>query len=95
MARRIAIAAVLSLCGYCLGAVLGGLLVAAVSTNHFDRQMEVVMTGAFVTGPIGALIGFIGGFSWSRRHGTLTRIPHPPQEDAEAPILNAKHKVQR
>ena len=70
MARRIGIAVVCALGGYGLGAVLGGLLVATVSSNHFDRQMEIVMTAAFVTGPIGALIGFIGGFSSSRPRNT-------------------------
>jgi hypothetical protein len=70
MARRVGIAVLWALGGYCLGAFVGGLLVAALSSNHFDRQMEVVMTGAFVTGPIGALVAFISGFSWAGRRGT-------------------------
>ena len=57
--------------GYCAGAFAGGLLIAALSSNHFDRQMEVVMTGAFVTGPIGALIAFLAGFSWAGRRTPL------------------------
>jgi hypothetical protein len=70
MARRIAVAIAWAIGGYVLGAVGGVLLVASLSGNHFDRQMEEVMTGAFVTGPLTAVIAFITGMVRGR--------PSPP-----------------
>jgi hypothetical protein len=62
MARRIALAVAWAVGGYIIGAVGGGLLVGMLSSNQFDRQMEQVMTGAFVTGPLAAVIAFVTGF---------------------------------
>ncbi len=42
-----------------MGAALGGVLIALVSTNTHDKNVEMAMTSAFVTGPIGALLGGI------------------------------------
>jgi hypothetical protein len=70
MIRRAAIAIAWGVGGFLVGAMGGGLLVAAFSSNHFDRQMEEVMTGAFVTGPIGSLIAFVSGFVWSGRRNS-------------------------
>ena len=53
--------------GYVGGAIIGGLLVALVSGNAHDKSLEIVMTAAFATGPIGAVIGAITGLAWRRR----------------------------
>lgn len=54
--------------GYLIGAFGGGYLVELLSSNRHDRAMEVAMTGAFVTGPIGAVIGgLVGAFARPRR----------------------------
>lgn len=47
--------------GYAVGVAAGLLLVSLFSGNTHDRGMELVMTAAFVTGPIGAVIGLIWG----------------------------------
>jgi len=47
--------------GYAAGAIGGGYLVYALSTNQHDRELEGAMTGAFVTGPLVAIVGFIAG----------------------------------
>jgi hypothetical protein len=67
MLRRLGIGLLWALCGYLAGAVAGGLLVSAVSSNRFDREMEMVMTGIFATGPLVAAIGFIVGATWGSR----------------------------
>lgn len=47
--------------GYVIGAALGLALVTLFSTNAHDKNVEMVMTAAFVTGPVGAVIGVITG----------------------------------
>ncbi len=47
--------------GYLIGAFGGGYLMELLSSNRHDRALEAAMTGAFVTGPIGAVIGGIAG----------------------------------
>lgn len=53
--------------GYVAGALIGVGLIELVSGNTHDKSMEVAMTAAFVTGPIGAAAGAIAGFVWGRR----------------------------
>jgi ABC-type antimicrobial peptide transport system permease subunit len=52
--------------GYVLGAFGGGFLVSVLSSNTHDRSVEAAMTGAFVLGPLGAVIGAAVGFSKGR-----------------------------
>ena len=54
--------------GYAAGVAVGAALVAAFSTNAHDKSQELVMTAAFVTGPIGAVLGAILG-AWRSRGG--------------------------
>jgi hypothetical protein len=49
------------LAGYAAGAAFGGTLVSVFSGNVHDKDLEIVMTAAFVTGPLGALIGLLAG----------------------------------
>ena len=67
MLRRIGIGLLWALGGYFVGAVVGGLLVNALSRNRFDREMETVMTGAFVTGPVAAVVVFVVGAAGAGR----------------------------
>ena len=60
--KRFGIALGYSLLGYVAMALLGYVAVGQFSTNAQDRQLEAAMTAAFVTGPLGAMIGFIVGF---------------------------------
>lgn len=46
--------------GYAVGLFGGMVLVSMLSSNTHDKSMEVVMTGFFVTGPLMAVIGFVG-----------------------------------
>ena len=46
--------------GYVIGLFGGMALVSMLSSNTHDKSMEVVMTGFFVTGPLMAVIGFVG-----------------------------------
>ena len=55
------------LAGYVIGALIGGTLISLTSGNTHDKGMEVVMTAAFVTGPLGAIIGLIVGLIRGRR----------------------------
>lgn len=45
------------LAGYIAGAVLGGVLVSAFSSNTHDKSLELIMTAIFAAGPLGAIVG--------------------------------------
>jgi hypothetical protein len=61
MARRIAMALVWAVAGYLVGAFAGGYAISVLSSNTHDRAVEAAMSGAFVTGPIGAVMGALLG----------------------------------
>ena len=49
--------------GFLLGAAAGALLISLFSGNAHDKGPETIMTAAFVSGPIGAIVGlFVGAF---------------------------------
>jgi nitric oxide reductase large subunit len=75
--RRFAIGLGCALAAWVIGAFAGGFLISLASSNAHDRSLEAAMTGAFVIGPIAAIIGFMAGFSLSAR---APRGPHdtPP-----------------
>jgi len=50
-----------AIAGYVLGAVVGYVLVLAFSGNVHDPELEAAMTGAFVAGPLLALMGAAWG----------------------------------
>lgn len=43
--------------GFVLGAIMGYFLISTFSSNSHDVAVEAAMTGIFVFGPLGALIG--------------------------------------
>lgn len=53
--------------GYLAGALIGAALIELFSGNRHDKSLEEAMTAAFVSGPIGAVIGLVGAFLWLRR----------------------------
>lgn len=53
--------------GYGVGVVAGAVLVSLLSSNTHDKSVEMAMTAAFVTGPIGAVAGLLAAFVLSRR----------------------------
>ena len=72
MLRRIGFGFLWGIAGYVCGAFGGGFLVSQLSSNRFDRDMEAAMTGAFVTGPLAALIAFaIGAWRAGRQPGRV------------------------
>jgi hypothetical protein len=66
MLRSLAFGFAWALAGYLIGAFGGGWLVTKLSSNVHDRSTDAAMTGAFVYGPVLALIAFIAGFLRSR-----------------------------
>jgi hypothetical protein len=60
--RRLFLALAGLVAGYVAGAALGALLIAVFSSNTHDRSVEAAVTGAFVTGPLGAVLGVAAGF---------------------------------
>jgi hypothetical protein len=61
MLRRLLLGLRWALPAYLLGAFGGGYLVYLTSANQHDRSVEASMTGAFVLGPVAAVIGFLVG----------------------------------
>lgn len=47
--------------GYLVGAIAGYFLIYGLSGNAHDRSAEAAMTGAFVVGPLAAVIAFVLG----------------------------------
>ncbi|MEQ1911326.1 MAG: hypothetical protein ABMA15_21085 [Vicinamibacterales bacterium] len=64
--RRVGIGLLCAVGGFILGALLTGLLIAQVSSNTHDLGVETAMTAIFAGGPLGAVVGFLGGFIWAR-----------------------------
>ncbi len=70
MLKRSLVGCLAGVMGYPLGFGVGLLLVSAFSSNTHDRSLEAAMTGAFVVGPLFAVVGFGLGIAFSgRRRG--------------------------
>lgn len=52
--------------GYVIGAGLGAAAIQLFSSNTHDKSVELAMTAAFYTGPIGAVIGAVVGWMRAR-----------------------------
>ena len=59
MGRRLLFGCLWGAASYVAGALAGGLLTTLLSSNTHDKSMEAVMTGAFYTGPLAAVLGFV------------------------------------
>lgn len=59
--------------GYAVGVAVGAVLISIVSGNTHDKSLEIAMTAAFVTGPIGSVLGLIAAILRTRRSA-----PPPP-----------------
>lgn len=64
--RRLGIAVLVALAAYVGGAVAGGWLVTSLTSNTHDASLEGVMTGAFLIGPLVALLAFVITFAFTR-----------------------------
>ncbi len=49
---------------YDVGLFGGMALVSMLSSDTYDKSMEVAVTGLFVTGPLVAVIGFVGTLAY-------------------------------
>lgn len=63
---RASLAIVALVAGYAAGALIGVVLIEFFSGNRHDKAVEAAMTAAFVTGPLGALVGLIATLLWRR-----------------------------
>ncbi|HET8622262.1 MAG TPA: hypothetical protein VFM14_01740 [Gemmatimonadales bacterium] len=59
--------------GYLVAGFGGGLAISLLSPNTHDRSAEAALTGAFVLGPMGAVVGFLIAFLRSRTRGNGTK----------------------
>ena len=59
MGRRLLFGCLWGAASYLAGALAGALLTSVLSSNTHDKSMEAVMTGAFYTGPLAAVLGFV------------------------------------
>ncbi len=66
MGRRLGIGLLFGVLGYVVGAFGGGLLVYLLTSNTHDPSVEAPMTGAFVTGPLAAVVAFVIGVGRAR-----------------------------
>lgn len=68
--RRFLLAVLGLVGGYAVGVGAGLALVSLFSPNMHDKSVEMAMTAAFVTGPIGAVAGLVARIILSRRTST-------------------------
>jgi hypothetical protein len=61
MLRRIGFGLLWMIPSYLVGAFGGGYLIDVLSSNQHDGSVEAAMTGAFVLGPMAAIVGFVVG----------------------------------
>ncbi len=80
MWRRLVVGVLWAVPAYLAGAFGGGYLIYLTSANHHDRSVEASMTGAFVLGPLAAIIAVLLG-ARCRRRGLL--LPGPVQRTSE------------
>lgn len=71
--KRLGTGLLYAIVAYVVAAIAGYFLVQQLSSNVHDAAVEAAMTGAFVVGPLGAVVGFVVGLV---RGG---RSPAPPQ----------------
>jgi len=64
--RGFFIGVVLLISGYAAGAIGGYAAVQLFSSNSHDRAVEAAMTGAFVSGPLLAVVFLVGGLLMRR-----------------------------
>ena len=74
--KRLAIGLLYGVVGYLGGAILGYALISSQSSNTHDVSVEAAMTGAFVFGPLGAAIAFVGGLVRTRRTSSVPKAKH-------------------
>jgi hypothetical protein len=73
MLRRVGFGILWGIVGYVCGAFAGGWLVSQLSSNTHDREMEAVVTGAIVIGPLVGLVAFgIGSWRAGRPSSRVT-----------------------
>jgi hypothetical protein len=59
MGRRLLFGCLWGAVSYVAGGLAGVLLTSLLSSNTHDKSVEAVMTGAFYTGPLAAVLGFV------------------------------------
>jgi hypothetical protein len=59
--RRLGFGLLFALAGFILAAVASYFLIMELSSNVHDRSVEAAMTSVFFFGPIGGVIGLVGG----------------------------------
>jgi hypothetical protein len=67
MGRRLLFGCLWGAASYVAGALAGALLTTMLSSNTHDKSVEAVMTGAFYTGPVAALFGFVLAVALTKR----------------------------
>ena len=75
MLRRLVLGLLWGVPAYLVGAFGGGYFIYLTSTNRHDRSLEASMTGAFVLGPLAAVIGFLVGTLRAKIHHGNDRTP--------------------
>jgi hypothetical protein len=77
MGRRLLVGVLYGVVGYIAGAVGGGWATSTFSANAHDGSVEAAMTGAFVTGPLVAIIAAVVGFARAARRADSHKAVTP------------------
>ena len=75
MLKRIGFGLLFAIAGFILAAIASYFLILEFSSNVHDRSVEAAMTSAFFFGPVGSVLGFVGGVIFGGRRSLKQRSP--------------------
>lgn len=68
--RRLGFGLLFAVAGFIVAAIASYFLILWFSSNTHDRSVEAAMTSAFFFGPVGGVIGFVGGVVFGGRRSS-------------------------
>jgi hypothetical protein len=75
MLRRIGFGLLFAVAGFIVAAMASYFLILEFSSNVHDRSVEAAMTSAFFFGPVGGVLGFVGGVIFGGRRAPKQSTP--------------------
>lgn len=75
MLKRIGFGLLFAISGFIVAAMASYFLILEFSSNMHDRSVEAAMTSAFFFGPVGGVLGFVGGVIFGGRRSLKQKSP--------------------
>ena len=75
MLKRIGFGLLFAISGFIVAAMASYFLILEFSSNLHDRSVEAAMTSVFFLGPVGGVLGFVGGVIFGGRRSLKQKGP--------------------